>query len=321
MKKNTKTILAKYYMMKNLIRSYLIVILIILSSNIYSQNETYIPLINPENTWSILADYTAGGGNHQSFYIKTSNTTVFINGKEYYEVYQTNDSIGLEDTWNHIGFLYEDIQTKKCYFMNLNSDEGLLYDFSAGVGDTVNMWNTMHQNIPVDIVVLEKDSVLIGDLYRERLNMQILPYRITEHWIEGIGSTEGLLFSGYMLIGVNYSLLCFFENDELVYHNDEHETCYYGLNTGMDNGIEIFNDIQVWPNPATINQPLQIEIPCVDQSEQAYLYMFDQFGICVYSCRLTETNGSYSLRYKFRGLFLVQIMTKNKIYQTKLLVQ
>jgi len=237
--------------MKNSILSYLITILIISSSGIYSQNESYIPIINPEHTWSILADYTAGGGNLQSFYLRIGDTIILKNGKEYHKVYQTYDSTGLEDIWNQIGFLSEDIETKQCRFMNMNSDEGLIYDFSANVGDTLNMWNTMHQNVPVDVVVLEKDSVLIGGFYRNRLNIMIIPYPgVTEYWIEGVGSTEGLLFSAYTLIGVNYSLLCFFENDELTYHLDEHETCYYGHNAGIDDFIEKKDDIQIWPNPA-----------------------------------------------------------------------
>ena len=237
--------------MKNSILSYLITILIISSTGIYSQNESYIPIINPEHTWSILADYTAGGGNLQSFYLRIGDTIILKNGKEYHKIYQTYDSTGLEDNWNQIGFLSEDIETKQCRFMNMNSDEGLIYDFSANVGDTLNMWNTMHQNVPVDVVVLEKDSVLIGGFYRNRLNIMIIPYPgVTEYWIEGVGSTEGLLFSAYTLIGVNYSLLCFFENDELTYHLDEHETCYYGHNAGIDDFIEKKDDIQIWPNPA-----------------------------------------------------------------------
>ena len=237
--------------MKNSILSYLITILIISSTGIYSQNESYIPIINPEHTWSILADYTAGGGNLQSFYLRIGDTIILKNGKEYHKIYQTYDSTGLEDNWNQIGFLSEDIETKQCRFMNMNSDEGLIYDFSANVGDTLNMWNTMHQNVPVDVVVLEKDSVLIGGFYRNRLNIMIIPYPgVTEYWIEGVGSTEGLLFSAYTLIGVNYFLLCFFENDELTYHLDEHETCYYGHNAGIDDFIEKKDDIQIWPNPA-----------------------------------------------------------------------
>lgn len=237
--------------MKNSILHYLIIILIISCTCVFSQNETYIPIINPEHTWSILADYTAGGGNLQSFYIRIGDTIILKNGKEYHKVYQTYDSTGLEDNWNQVGFLSEDIQTKKCYFMDMNSDAGLIYDFSANVGDTLNMWNTMNQNEPVNVVVLEKDSVLIGGFYRNRLNIMIIPYPDhTEHWIEGVGSTKGLLFSSYTLIGVNYSLLCFFENDELVYRLDEHETCYYGHNTGMNDFIEKMDDIQIWPNPA-----------------------------------------------------------------------
>ena len=237
--------------MKNSILSYLITILIISSTGIYSQNESYIPIINTYNTWSILADYTAGGGNLQSFYLRIGDTIILKNSKEYHKVYQTYDTTGLEDNWDQLGFLSEDIQTKKCWFMNMNSDEGLIYDFSANVGDTLNMWNTMHQNEAVDVVVLEKDSVLIGGFYRNRLNIMIIPYPgVTEYWIEGVGSTEGLLFSAYTLIGVNYFLLCFFENDELTYHLDEHETCYYGHNAGIDDFIEKKDDIQIWPNPA-----------------------------------------------------------------------
>ena len=218
-----------------------------------AQNKHYIPLINPNNTWSIAADGSAGGLQVYSYYLKTDTTIVVINGKEYHKLMQTYDTLGIEDAWTLAGYISEDTISMQCYFISPEMEEGLIYDFSANVGDTLHLWNSLHLNPPGVVVVVEKDSVIIGGHYRNRLMVLWLnPWfdkRWEETWIEGLGSLDGLTFSNYTLLGINYALLCFYENDELVYFNDFYDECYYPHLTVVQ---ETINPCQFncFPNPA-----------------------------------------------------------------------
>jgi len=132
-----------------------------------------------------------------------------MNGRKYHRIFLTYDTLGIEDGWNIVGYISEDGENEQCYFMNLNSDEGLIYDFSAEIGDTLQLWNSYQGNIPIEAVIQEKDTVLIGNSYRKRLITESI-VGFGESWIEGIGSLRGLLFPNWAMVGFYYSLLCFF---------------------------------------------------------------------------------------------------------------
>ena len=56
----------------------------------------------------------------------------------------------------------------------------------------------------------------------------------TNTWIEGIGATEGLLYSCYPTESVmepHHELLCYHENGELLYNNPQYEDCIIDDNT------------------------------------------------------------------------------------------
>ncbi len=292
--------------MKKSFSIYLLSILIFLGLLTNGQNRDYIPLLNFENTWSILHDYSAGGWPLQSFYLRINDSTVFKSGREYYNVYQTYDSTGLEDTWNQIGYLSENADEQQCYFMNMNMLEGLIYDFSATEGDTLNMWNTIYQNEPAEVVVLEKDSILLGGRYRNRLHIQDVFWNKSEDWIEGIGSSKGLLFSCFNLIGGLHSLLCFFENDSLIYHLDEYETCYYGLNTGtIENSDKSM--FSIYPNPVKDGQALMINIQSVNETTISTLYLYNLIGCCIDTRQFRGSNCSYYSPTHQKGLYVLKI--------------
>jgi hypothetical protein len=286
---------------------------------VVSTYDNYIPLVSSSNTWSILTNATAGGGSLNSFYVKVGDTAM-IKGKEYQKVFISYDSIGLEDNWNQIGYMFEDFQSQQCYFQNMESQEGLIYDFSSGIGDTVNVWNTYAQfYFPVSAKVIDKDSILLGNVFRSRLKIDILDFGWTEYWIEGIGSTKGLLYSGFVQTGIAYELLCFFENNELVFHNQYFENCYYGI-TGFMNKINWKNELNIWPNPVIKSQKLFIEIPFHGYSDNN-CFLIDPTGICIDNFRFNGSKYCYSLPSQLEGLYTIKILTKNIYYQSKLLIK
>jgi hypothetical protein len=89
-----------------------------------------------------------------------------------------------------VGAYREDTAVKKVYFYDNNySQEFLLYDFSLNVGDTLE---GMMSPLYGYAIVSSIDSVLVGSNFRKKINHS------SGSWIEGIGSTSGLLenFSG-----------------------------------------------------------------------------------------------------------------------------
>jgi hypothetical protein len=86
-------------------------------------------------------------------------------------------------------------------------------------------------------------------------------YPIYEIWIEGIGSNRGILESGTAnYIGGWRWLLCFYQNEELVYMNPNYNSCF------LFTEIEEVNKsgVEIYPNPAdnriTIKNPANAQI-------------------------------------------------------------
>nr|NQU91223.1 T9SS type A sorting domain-containing protein [Bacteroidota bacterium] len=291
--------------------------LLFLTTVAAGQRSFYFPLINSDNTWSIVANSTAGGGDISSFYLKIDDTIVEKNRRLYHKVFLTYDTLGIEDYWNHVGYMSEDTETGECYFMNLNLQEGMIYNFSACVGDTLQIWNSYQGNLPGEAIILDKDSVLIGDTYRVRLSVMNILRGLEEYWIEGIGSIEGLLFSNYWLIGIDYALLCFFENGELVYHNDEYSTCYYGLPTGIGD-LSSSGDLIVYPNPVKNHHQVFIRIPDNENIGINKLSIYSLSGSCIGSWQFYGNQYTLILSTLQSGYYIVELINSNTKYHKKI---
>lgn len=139
-----------------------------------------------------------------------------------------------------------------------NDEEYLLYDFTKQIGDTIK-----HDSYGgFTSVVLDIDSVLIGENYRKR-------YKVDNHWfyqnpdyiIEGIGSVKnGLLghISDIPTCGSHYwEHICFRENGIVKYLNPSFSDCFpSNLLTGIAQ-LDYETDFEIYPNPFT--NELQIE--------------------------------------------------------------
>ncbi|NOY37153.1 MAG: hypothetical protein GXO83_06220 [Chlorobi bacterium] len=67
----------------------------------------------------------------------------------------------------------------------------------------------------------------------------------------GVGSKKGglLVNQYYFATGAFQSLICYYENDSLLYHNPDYESCYID-NTTSVNKLWSDHEIKVYPNPA-----------------------------------------------------------------------
>ena len=150
-----------------------------------------------------------------------------IENLQYKKVYaQPNNPIADFSKARYFAAIREDTIAEKVYcvlgsyeFPPYSTEEYLLYDFSVNVGDTVSfysLWGFWSPSMKTQVVE-SIDSILIDEHYRKRINF---PVWHEESWIEGIGSTHGLFFSGAfdMVDGMDYTiLLCVHIDDKVIY--------------------------------------------------------------------------------------------------------
>lgn len=176
------------------------------------------------------------------------------------------------------GYLRQDKVAKKVYWRDqwMNTDT-LWYDFSLNVGDTLNSflndpWNPK--------TVLSIDSVLVGESYRKRFNIDTSIFRneYTYSYIEGIGGTDG--FSGYHENNAwefGSSLTCFSENGNIVYtpqNNPDTIPCGELPVAVQELYWQTGDLISIYPNPSSG----QITLNCKKPSLPLKITIFDMLG-------------------------------------------
>ena len=179
-------------------------------------------------------------------YSITGDTT--INSSIYKSIYVTNDSIFNPLEANYFCAVRE--LNNKWFFVPANSTkEFMLYDFNVKKGDTVTINNPWVAG-EMDLIVFDVDSIEVnGGLYNLEYYLSPSRFFISDHWIKGVGSTQGLHLSGLRMLDAGYQLLCFHRNDTLVYLNSPDGTCGY-LTTGI-NSNSLISDIKLSPNPVS----------------------------------------------------------------------
>lgn len=156
-----------------------------------------------------------------------------------------------------IGFLMEDVVEKRVYFFSPDSTDNLdsaskrlIYDFTLVEGDTIslpNPWQNEDSILRMDTLVVDSigefneclktqnySPFVNGD--RKIFNLRKVDQRPYKHkitWVEGIGSTAGLLnnkIEGSECLGPDAILNCHFKNGILQYKKgsiSSEEFCFY----------------------------------------------------------------------------------------------
>jgi hypothetical protein len=271
-------------------------------------------LIDSTKIWSILDQPCEGcGGEMYSFYLKVQGDTT-LNDLNYTKIYQALDEYMLE--WDLYGFIRQ--EESKYYLRNMAGEEGLAYDFSVSIGDTLEINNPFGE-FPVEALVTNIDSVYIEPSNELRKKIKLLanggtPYAGDEYWIEGIGSLTGLTVSGTDLTqltgGENFNLLCFLEEDVLLYKYSEGCLCYYPLvdipeiNPGED-------DVSLFPNPVYDISYLKIQNPenknCTVVIYNLYGKLMQKFSISS-SVDIEINSKAYS-----NGVYFYSVLKENEL--------
>lgn len=182
----------------------LFILLFVLQINLNAQS--YFPLPDSNAVWTIssLAQGSIKGIYKFGVYGDTS-----INNISYNKVYYNNDyNFNLTNSFL-FGLIRE--SNKKVYKYIGNNSEAILYDFNLIIGDSAKSIST--NGFTFSKKVTDIDSVLINGQFRKRW---IFP---EEYWIEGIGSSFGLLDPLVQSFDFCRSLICLSENAIVTYQN------------------------------------------------------------------------------------------------------
>ena len=168
------------------------------------------------------------GGWHDEYSIQMDGTDTIINNKVYkklilvthhapgtqFDSVYTNFLGGMRESGKQVFFISE--------YLCIDTFERMVYDFNEfETGDTIYtqvLTNGLLE--PVPHIVTSIDSVLVGNENRRRIHLRDQDGFFTEYWIEGVGSSLGLVYASYWILTDNsYDLNCFYTEGQLQFTN------------------------------------------------------------------------------------------------------
>ena len=137
--------------------------------------------------------------------------------------------------------------------------------------------------------------------------------------VDGIGMIRAHLLypelENCIVDGDYYELLCFTENNNLLYHDTNYTTCLV-ITNGID---EIKFQPKMFPNPTTSFLTIQSEN---NFPEQTAFQLFDITGRMVLQKQLTQKNTQLDVSGMSKGMYLYNIFSsKQKLGSGKLVIQ
>jgi hypothetical protein len=292
----------------------LIIVSLILTLSVFSQD--YFPFPTDTAKWNCLDWWQWSPEdiiltNYQ--YIMNGDTV--ISGKNYNKIYHQNIDINSETIL--LGGLRED-SLKNVYFYPINTDvipptgglsfpndssENLLYTFnnlSIGMILPINSELT-------EIKVIGIDSVLIGDKFRKRYQIENNRIGSLEYWIEGIGSTYELFSPFTWQFEWENFTLCF--TDSITYYinspNGE-DSCHYALPTGIKE--DVISEISLFPNPVEAN----IKFNNTPISDYKKIEIFDTQSRLVFSRKISTGELTIDVSELNSGLYFIIFSGDNR---------
>jgi hypothetical protein len=290
--------------MKNLLLSSILTSITLLT---YAQ--TYFPFPNSNAIWNnksywspyilierygIYGDTIVNNKLYNKLYLIENDSTLNINNMTYYAAIRENNA--------------KQIFVK---FTNYN-DEILIYDFSLNIGDTI------HSNSPngylswLTCTISDIDTIELENYqFRRRFRIN----NSGEYWIEGIGSEGGLFYpiSEY-LAGTTNDLLCFKQNDTLIYiNNPECDKCFCSLATAIQNHAKTNNSLKIYSNPSTVE--IFFEPPF--EKGLFIINLYNSNGYLINTIKESSFPLSLKIKDLPLGIYFIQLIRGELVYGQK----
>ena len=282
-------------------RLFTLLALLLMAGGVTMQAQEYLPIAQKGNEWHTLSTTLFGYSN----YVNWCSGDTIIGDVRYMKIMGT-----LNDGYPHLFTVLRE-EDGKVWKRHLNtSEETLLYDFTASVGDTLCFGH------PGNCFVLDSISMVqIGDVDRRKFWFG-LEYdglgnpRAKETWVEGIGSDFGLLWSGYYGVYDGWHcLLCFHQYGELVWQNPEYNTCTYPYDAVEENKD---SEIALYPNPVR-------DRVVIEGIEVAEVEVYNTLGQMV---KTIQGTNEISVADLPQGVYLLRIAdAEGKDYTNKIMIR
>ena len=288
-------------------RLLLILLSFFILNKVNAQTNVYHPFPDSISLWNETSYYTCCATIVFNPQVEFLGGDTVISTRHYKKILATGYQYAQNTTCcNYInsykGAMRQDTAHKKVYLcLPTDTTDVLLYDFNLQVGDTLppTYINAGHLAYVTSI-----SSVLIGTTYRKKYNMSGFSY------IEGIGSTQGLLYQKNDDGGSD--LNCFSQN---------HVTLYPSITDSCSSTVSIkaiknnlASNIVIYPNPAQNNFTIQ-----TNTNDKQTLQVFDVNGKLV----LTQTiNGTINIDASTlaQGVYNVSVTNNEGVVNKRLVI-
>lgn len=309
--------------LRDLIVNGLLIVVVILS--VKSSLAQHTLFGDTSSVWSVYIPDTGWGppkGQTSKYYIAGDS---MINSKHYKIVHYTTDSVITSGLL--YAFVREDSTGKMVYGLKPGAQqEKLLYDFSLEKGDTTTLYPLSFIDSPgkyssfiASIKVLSIDSVLIGGIYRKRWEIgkrDIHTPALKEYWIEGIGSTRGILGGGAAGIrivdGPYPSLMCYENNQGKLFQNPKYSGCYL-LQTSLEERQQ--QEVVIYPNP--VKSTLEIKTEKVGEQT---IVLRDYTGKVLLQ-KIFNRQVTIDVNQYAKGVYFIQLVNDEKVVQLEKVVK
>lgn len=299
-------------------------LLAMLTGNLFSQDGEYIPMlikgnqwnehatrarkdkdykiIDDSNSWNVLK-FPSGGGD----YYKTTEH-IYFDGDSIIGDYSYKKTFSDHDPRNEIkvyrGLIREEGQ--KVYIIHSDSEEERLsYDFSLEEGMMLESAYYPDNFPEYSLYVGTVDSIEINGSMRKRIKIVEAAYQWeADTWIEGIGSIYGPLYSCHFLFleGETSTLLCHYQDEELIYKNPTYSECYYDYRVSTET---IIDDVySIFPNPVEDILTISSSGDTISRIE-----IFDTTGKKVHYQLHDEAIGMASFQ---KGVYFIKVYDKKE---------
>lgn len=202
---------------------------------------------------------------------------------------------------------------RKVYLLH-DGLEVKIYDFGATKGDTVADISRAYNYPIVYCVVDSVDTVnwlkprkrLFASCYTEQSSIWY-----ADEWVDGIGTVRYNSVSNYVYAAMvdrpEETLLCFFENGQVAYHNTNFDTCNYRLNVGIEEIDRLSASFS--PNPSS--SYIILALSKQPQPNTAIL-IHDAFGRIMKREELIATTQQISIAGLPNGIYTYAITQNNQ---------
>jgi hypothetical protein len=254
-------------------------------------------------------------------YISFGDT--LIENEVYQKLYASNDTLpSIANRLEYVGS-YKELNRRFLFIASDSITQDTVYDFNLEVGTVIDSYENCLPKTPdcLYFAIQSVDTIMTLDgVKRKRYNIHKY-VRIDEDrlegfyifsWIEGIGSTIGLIpnynliyFQSFPISPVTIeTLLCFKEKEALTYT----DSLLYDGNCFIDKFVSVQNqylkDVEIYPNPFYSNVEVLLD---KDRVYRLSLDVFNSLGQRVHQQEVENSNASISLSYLPSGTYYLKI--------------